>query len=271
MVSRGAYTHHGVYIGNQQVVHYTGEVGRKRNACVQVDSLSTFARGGTVKVVRYAKRLSGRAAVERALSRVGERSYDLLFNNCEHFARWCCTGDHASEQTRKAMSGTVGVVGTAAATSMALGTVAGTGAVAGLSGPGILSGLAAVGGTVGAGAVGGLAVLASAPAAIGAMAMRSALKDDEKLPHKERSARKAGRVASVVGGVAGTAGAIGAISAGGTVAGLSGAGIASGLAAIGGTVGGGMAAGTAMCVAAPAIAAVAAGYGVYRLWKFFSE
>jgi hypothetical protein len=270
-VSRGVYTHHGVYIGNQQVVHYTGEVGRKHNARVQVDDLSTFARGGTVEVVRYAKRLSRRAAVERALSRVGECSYDLVFNNCEHFARWCCTGDHASEQVRNATSSTAGAVGTAVATRLALGTVAATGAVAGLSGPGIMSGLAAVGGTVGAGAVGGLAVLGSLPAAIGAAAMHATLKDDETLLPEERSARKAGRVASVIGGVAGTGGAIWAVSAAGTVAGLSGPGIASGLAAIGGTVGGGMAAGVAMCAAAPAVAAVALGYGTYRVWKLLFE
>lgn len=266
-VSGGAYSHHGVYIGDHRVVHYTGEVGRKRHARVQVDALSTFARGGTVQVVRYARRLSGRAAVERALSRVGESSYDLVFNNCEHFARWCCTGDHASEQVRTAASTTAGAVGSAATTAAALGTVSAAGAVAGLSGPGILSGLAAVG----AGAVGGLATLATAPATIGAMAMHSVLRDDEKLPSEERAARKAGRIASMAGGAVGTAGAIGAVSASGAAAGLSGAGIASGLAAIGGTVGGGMAAGTALCVLAPAAAAVAVGYGIYRLWKAFSR
>ena len=269
-VSRGLYTHHGVYVGNQRVVHYTGEVGRKSNARVQSDALSTFARGGTVVVVHYGQRLSGRDAVERAMRRVGEATYHLAVNNCEHFARWCCTGDHASQQVRTATSSTAGVLGAAVTTGAAMGSVAATGAVTGLSAPGILSGLATVGGAVGGGAVGGLAALASVPAAVGAIAMHSVLKDDAKLPRKERKARKAGRVASIAGGVAGTAGAVGAVSATGAVAGLSGAGIASGLAAIGGTVGGGMAAGAAACVAGPAVAAAAVGYGVYRLWKYFA-
>jgi len=36
--------------------------------------------------------------IERARSRVGEKKYSLLTNNCEHFAVWCKTGLHESEQ-----------------------------------------------------------------------------------------------------------------------------------------------------------------------------
>jgi hypothetical protein len=32
------------------------------------------------------------------MSRLGEQNYNLLFNNCEHFAHWCKTGRHRSEQ-----------------------------------------------------------------------------------------------------------------------------------------------------------------------------
>ena len=32
------------------------------------------------------------------MSRIGEQRYNLLFNNCEHFATWCKTGRHRSEQ-----------------------------------------------------------------------------------------------------------------------------------------------------------------------------
>jgi hypothetical protein len=37
-------------------------------------------------------------AVQRALSRVGERRYSLTGNNCEHFATWCATGIAVSQQ-----------------------------------------------------------------------------------------------------------------------------------------------------------------------------
>jgi hypothetical protein len=34
----------------------------------------------------------------RALGRLGEQRYNLIFNNCEHFAHWCKTGRHRSAQ-----------------------------------------------------------------------------------------------------------------------------------------------------------------------------
>ncbi|MBM5793672.1 MAG: NC domain protein, partial [Cyanobacteria bacterium K_DeepCast_0m_m1_088] len=39
-----------------------------------------------------------KATLQRAQSRLGEQSYNLLFNNCEHFAHWCKTGRHRSAQ-----------------------------------------------------------------------------------------------------------------------------------------------------------------------------
>lgn len=39
--------------------------------------------------------------VERARSRLGEKKYDLLMNNCEHFAIWCKTGLSKSYQIEK--------------------------------------------------------------------------------------------------------------------------------------------------------------------------
>lgn len=36
--------------------------------------------------------------VRRAESKLGEHEYDLLFNNCEHFAVWCKTGVSESKQ-----------------------------------------------------------------------------------------------------------------------------------------------------------------------------
>ena len=36
--------------------------------------------------------------LRRAMGRLGEQNYNLLFNNCEHFAHWCKTGRHRSSQ-----------------------------------------------------------------------------------------------------------------------------------------------------------------------------
>jgi len=264
----GLYTHHGIDVGNGRIIHFSGEVGRKRNAAVVLATRSEFAAGGDIEVVSYASSDSADQVVNRARSRLGESGYDLFGNNCEHFARWCKTGQKRSEQVADAASGAFGVGGGGAATAAGVGVVSATGAVAGLSGAGVMSGLATVGGVVGGGAVAGVGLLGVGPAAVSTVVMHHVLKDDEHLPSAERQARAAGRVATTAGAVAGTAGAITAISTAGTVAGLSGAGITSGLAAIGATVGGGMAAGTAMTVAAPAVAAVAIGYGIYRLCRW---
>jgi len=267
----GAYYHHGIDLGKGRVIHYSGQVGRKRNASIREASRSQFAEGGEVEVVEYAACDHPNTVIARARSRLGENGYHLFGNNCEHFARWCKTGQHKSEQVSDAASATAGSVGAGALAAGGLGVVAGTGAAAGLSGAGIMSGLATVGGVVGGGAVAGVAVLGAAPVAVTTLAMRKVLEDDPSLKKSERKARQAGRTATVVGGAAGAAGTIGTIAAVGTTAGLSGAGITSGLAAIGAAVGGGMAAGTVIAVAAPAAAAAAVGYGAYRAWKWLSD
>lgn len=41
-------------------------------------------------------------AVKRAISRVGERAYNYLSNNCEHFKNWVHHGKHKSEQVEGA-------------------------------------------------------------------------------------------------------------------------------------------------------------------------
>lgn len=38
-------------------------------------------------------------AVKRAMSRVGEKAYNLVFNNCEHFKNWVMHGKDISHQT----------------------------------------------------------------------------------------------------------------------------------------------------------------------------
>lgn len=269
-VKRGIYDHHGIFIGADQVIHYTGELAAKANAVVRLDSLESFLDGGIPELVPYGECFPDERVINRAQSRIGENLYDLFQNNCEHFARWCKTGVSESVQVRDVKAGTTGTVGVGAAAAGSVGVVSATGAVAGLSGAGIMSGLGTVGGVIGGGAIGGLGILAVAPLAVTSVAMNQVLRDDASLPSAERDARQVGRTATMVGGVAGIGGSVAAISAAG-VSGLSAVGITSGLAAIGSTVGGGMVAGVAVTVAAPAAAAAAIGYGAYRFIKWLSD
>jgi hypothetical protein len=268
-VKRGLYDHHGIDAGGGWVIHYTGEVKNKSGAAVRRTRMSAFSQGGKVDTVEYGAAVNRPDEVlARATSRLGEATYDLAFNNCEHFARWCKCGTSRSVQIDRVAGGFGGPAFGSAATAAGIGLVSAGGTVAGLSGSGVMSGLAAAGATVGGGAVAGLAALGAAPAVAANVALRHAFKDDPADSDQERAACQAARIAGVVGSVAGTGGAIAAVSGMGTVAGLSGAGITTGLAAVGGTVGGGMLAGTAMAVAAPAVAAGALAYGTYRLVRW---
>ena len=266
-VSKTGYSHHGIDIGNGKVIHYTGEPGSKSNAAISETIKEEFSSGLKVQVVKYGKCLPVSRTLEIAESRIGEQKYNLVFNNCEHFARFCKTEKHESEQVTDAVSSVGAAVGTGAAVAGSVTAVSSAGAAAGLSGPGIMSGLAAIGP---GGVIGGVATLAVVPAVVTNIAVSRTLKDDDSLPDKERSLRTAGRTAAKVGTAAGTAATVVTISAAGTTAGLSGVGITSGLAAIGGTVGGGMVAGVAMSVAAPAVVAGVAGWGLYKIGKWIT-
>jgi hypothetical protein len=269
---RSGYKHHGIYIGNQSVIHYSGLADGIRNGPIEETSLDTFTSNRGYSIKKHSnKKFSSVEIVQRARSRLGEAAYSVTANNCEHFCEWCINGNHYSAQVEAGTAIVSSTTSTAAGLA-ARGVIASSGAVAGLSGAGVMSGLATAGGVVGGGAVAGIAVLGAAPAlAMASLVNNTVLKDDPSLERKERDSRSTGRTASYVGAVAGTAGSIGAVSAAGSVAGLSGAGITSGLAAIGGTVGGGMASGVVLATAAPVAAAAAVGYGIYKLAKWLKN
>lgn len=114
---RKGYTHHGIYIGGNEVVHYSGFVDGWKGGKIEATTLRRFQRGNSVHVRRYtdkskfdanlhtrsARKYSAEKTVERALSRLDEDWYNVLVNNCEHFACWCVTGRHSSEQVRDAV------------------------------------------------------------------------------------------------------------------------------------------------------------------------
>jgi hypothetical protein len=117
------YRHHGVYAGGGKVIHFCGEPGLGViDAEVRYEEMDTFSRGNAVHVERHRPRYSGREAIRRAESRLGERGYDLRRNNCEHFATECCTGKAYSDQVSvaEAAAGIVGVLVLAAGSAAAV-------------------------------------------------------------------------------------------------------------------------------------------------------
>ena len=88
-VQRPGFTHHGILTNDGTVIEYD------ESEVIEIP-LSDFARN-----VQPRKRsgldspseFSSDQIVDRAKSRLDECNYDALFNNCEHFARWCRCGE----------------------------------------------------------------------------------------------------------------------------------------------------------------------------------
>lgn len=93
----GLYQHHGIDCGDGTVIHY-----RKPSEIIERTSLETFSKGNPIYVTEYGDGFGyiPDVVLERAESRLGEKKYNFLFNNCEHFASWCKTGVSESQQIK---------------------------------------------------------------------------------------------------------------------------------------------------------------------------
>lgn len=108
------YSHHGIDCGDGTVIHYTGTLWKRKKASITRTSLEEFAGDKEVLIFEYKTQPEPDEVIERAESRLNEQGYDLVFNNCEHFATWCVTGKARSKQVERAAvaaAGTVALVG----------------------------------------------------------------------------------------------------------------------------------------------------------------
>ena len=131
----GVYEHYAVYIGNDEVIHYAGNGGDFNNdISIHQAPISEFLDGsdnffildfpdkyGRPAKINTSASLTGYAfsafkkflketkyhiysaqeTIDRAKSRIGESDYNLVVNNCEHFAIWCKTGISESHQVNR--------------------------------------------------------------------------------------------------------------------------------------------------------------------------
>lgn len=98
VTQRAFYTHHGIYVGRGRVIHYAGFAYGLRRGPVEEVSLERFARGRDIRIQCDRSFFDAHAVVARARSRLGERSYRVLSNNCEHFCAWSLRGEYSSWQ-----------------------------------------------------------------------------------------------------------------------------------------------------------------------------
>lgn len=132
--SRLCYSHHGIYCGDGKVVHYSGFAQAFKKGALVITTIEEFLGGEPdLYAVEYPSnevKFSPEEIIKRALSRVGEDEYNLIFNNCEHFAVWCVTDKSESKQVKTVLSLTTTTIvvyrsiGIASAASQTIGLTA---------------------------------------------------------------------------------------------------------------------------------------------------
>ena len=113
---KGIYSHHAVVVdvdvdeNSYKVIHFTGE--KISGTPVEIkEEIRKFEAGEIIRIRYRYGRLARRITVQRAyyLLRRQETStrainFNILVNNCEHFATWCITGEATSTQVNKALA-----------------------------------------------------------------------------------------------------------------------------------------------------------------------
>ena len=99
MTPRRTFTHHGIYVGRGRVVQYGG--GLRRGSVEEVP-LMQFSHGRPIWIrMENSEGQDRPEVVRRARSRLGEDSYHVFTNNCEHFCEWCVRGEPRSYQVEE--------------------------------------------------------------------------------------------------------------------------------------------------------------------------
>ena len=112
-VKRQLYYHHGIYVSNDEVIHFSARnsdgILDWENCEIVVTTLRDFLNGGRLEVRRYLKcekcKINDEEyIVQKAKSYIGKKGYNLFTNNCEHFANYCTMDKKISEQVDKFVS-----------------------------------------------------------------------------------------------------------------------------------------------------------------------
>lgn len=108
-VKAGPLYHYGIYVSDSEILQFgTNPAGRSgcRDADIRVcaTDMDSFLLGQFLEVGVPTGKTRRKAAdpdtvIARARSRLGQSGYHILYNNCEHFAYECVTGEKYCAQT----------------------------------------------------------------------------------------------------------------------------------------------------------------------------
>ncbi len=96
VVSHPDSTHHGMLVGNHQVIYCQAAGGSHQANQLALTSLEAFSQGYPVQIKEHALRLFSREeSIARAYAQLGERQ---PFANGEQFVNWCIDGPHRTSK-----------------------------------------------------------------------------------------------------------------------------------------------------------------------------
>ena len=100
--------HHGIYIGNGQVLHFSGghDNINEKEAEIVITGITDFKnfadkRNSPVYICYHHNASSEEEIMKRVNEILGKKKYNLITNNCEHITNYCITGKNISRQTNK--------------------------------------------------------------------------------------------------------------------------------------------------------------------------
>lgn len=102
------YSHYGIAVSYNEVIHFSGtdsdSILDQKSVCIIKTFLDVFLKGDICEIMEpYDSPFSREEVVNRAYQYLGQntfmgKSYNLLSNNCEHFARYIYYGKKDSAQ-----------------------------------------------------------------------------------------------------------------------------------------------------------------------------
>lgn len=110
-VELGGIYHMGIYVSDEEVIQFglpptSRRMLRDDQVEVMASDIDAFLAGGFLEVCVFDRKerkqnRSPEETVQYARSKLGMRGYNILYNNCEHFANTCVRGKAVSDQTER--------------------------------------------------------------------------------------------------------------------------------------------------------------------------